>query len=64
MKKLVVSSIEASRTDQRQEEVNMTGKERLNLSFQLIELALAIRKDKLFALPADNKIQWIDLKMK
>ena len=64
MKKVVLTSLENKKDDQRLEEMRMTAQERWNSAFELIELALALSPDKKFPPPIDDSIEWIELKMK
>jgi hypothetical protein len=65
MKKVIVtSSIDRKKEDQRLEEMHMTLSERWDLAFQRIELAQALSPNGKFSPPADDSIEWIELKLK
>lgn len=50
--------------DQRKEEMSLSGKDRLELCFELIDLTIAVSKEKRMPpAPADG-INWIELSMK
>jgi hypothetical protein len=63
MKKAVIFDIDDKKKDQVAAEMLMTPNERLLLCLNLMELSLALSKDKRLVQNPDD-IQWIELKLK
>lgn len=63
MHKAVVFNIEEKKDDQQRLEMAMTPDERLLLCLDLIDLSIALSKDKSLR-SNDDQIQWIELRFK
>lgn len=60
----IFDSVESMREAQIQDEMNMTPAQRVELVFQLMDLAIALSPDKRLESRRDDNIQWIELKLK
>ena len=62
--KAKVISLDSKKEEQIREEMAMTPEQRMNLAFQLIELAIAFSPEKELINEEDKSIPWINLKLK
>jgi hypothetical protein len=60
-KALVFDNVELMREAQMRDEMNMTAAQRIDLVFQLMDLAIALSPNKKIESSHDEKIQWIEL---
>lgn len=60
----IFDNVESMREAQVQDEMNMTPTQRVELVFQLMDLAIALSPNKKLESRHDDNIQWIELKLK
>ena len=60
----IFDSVESMHDARMHDEMNMTPTQRVEIVFQLMDLAIALSPGKKHESPQDDKIQWIELKLK
>ena len=63
-KALIFDSVELMREARMRDEMKMTPAQRMELVFQLMDLAIALSPKKKLESSHDDKIQWIELNLK